>query len=114
MPERIQRTRKKGWRMPPNTRCVTRPGRYGNPFRIGDVWVEPSGELHIVNDSETAIDEFRSYIRAKLIADPQFLEPLRGKNLACYCLLDKPCHADVLLELANEKKGHDAEKTNSK
>lgn len=26
---------------------------------------------------------------------------LRGKNLACWCALDQPCHADVLLEIAN-------------
>ncbi|KMS57958.1 hypothetical protein V473_07255 [Sphingobium cupriresistens LL01] len=26
---------------------------------------------------------------------------LRGKNLACWCPLDQPCHADVLLEIAN-------------
>jgi len=26
---------------------------------------------------------------------------LRGKNLACWCRLDQPCHADVLLEIAN-------------
>jgi hypothetical protein len=26
---------------------------------------------------------------------------LRGKNLACWCKPDQPCHADVLLELAN-------------
>lgn len=30
------------------------------------------------------------------------LAALRGKDLACWCPLDKPCHADVLLELANE------------
>jgi hypothetical protein len=29
------------------------------------------------------------------------LPSLRGKNLACWCPLDQPCHADVLLELAN-------------
>lgn len=28
---------------------------------------------------------------------------LRGKDLACYCPLGKPCHADVLLRLANEE-----------
>lgn len=28
-------------------------------------------------------------------------EHLAGKNLACWCALDAPCHADVLLELAN-------------
>jgi hypothetical protein len=27
---------------------------------------------------------------------------LRGRDLACYCPLDEPCHADVLLEVANE------------
>jgi hypothetical protein len=26
---------------------------------------------------------------------------LRGRDLACWCPLDQPCHADVLLELAN-------------
>jgi hypothetical protein len=30
-----------------------------------------------------------------------YLGELRGKNLACWCPLDQPCHADVLLELAN-------------
>jgi len=26
---------------------------------------------------------------------------LRGHDLACWCALDQPCHADVLLEIAN-------------
>lgn len=30
-----------------------------------------------------------------------YLGELRGKNLACWCPLDQPCHADVLLDLAN-------------
>lgn len=29
------------------------------------------------------------------------LGELRGLDLACWCPLDQPCHADVLLELAN-------------
>lgn len=29
------------------------------------------------------------------------LHELRDKNLACWCPLDSPCHADVLLEIAN-------------
>jgi hypothetical protein len=32
----------------------------------------------------------------------KYLAPLRGKNLACWCKLDQPCHADVLLWLANQ------------
>jgi hypothetical protein len=27
---------------------------------------------------------------------------LHGRDLACYCPLDEPCHADVLLAIANE------------
>jgi hypothetical protein len=32
---------------------------------------------------------------------PQIREELAGKNLACWCRPDQPCHADVLLEIAN-------------
>jgi protein gp37 len=32
-------------------------------------------------------------------------QELRGKDLACWCPLDQPCHADVLLELANRDGG---------
>jgi hypothetical protein len=42
--------------------------------------------------------------RAKAGAAPsitEIIEALRGKNLACFCALDQPCHADVLLEIAN-------------
>jgi len=37
---RIQLSRKKGWRLPPNTLNVARPSKYGNPHRIGfcPVW----------------------------------------------------------------------------
>lgn len=37
--------------------------------------------------------------RAPTIA--QIQAALRGKNLGCWCSLDQPCHADVLIELAN-------------
>jgi hypothetical protein len=32
---------------------------------------------------------------------PDWFDDLKGKNLACWCSLDKGCHADILLELAN-------------
>jgi hypothetical protein len=43
---------------------------------------------------------YRRYLRAngELMAA---LPELRGHDLACWCKLDEPCHADVLLELAN-------------
>src|SRR3546814_12591131 len=31
------------------------------------------------------------------------LPQLRGRRLACWCALDQPCHADVLIELANRQ-----------
>lgn len=84
MPERIQRKRTKGWKMPPNTVSVTRPGYYGNPFSPGN-----SGGVDPVL-------RFRCEIAPLLD-----IEPLRGKNLACWCSPGASCHADVLLELAN-------------
>lgn len=116
IPQRIQRSRAKGSRMPPNTVSVTRPGIFGNPF--------PSD----ISGAADAVDRFRRWVtgnmsalemsqmsrcdrwsggnqnislvtvRSWLRAD---LPKLRGKNLACFCALGSPCHADVLLELAS-------------
>ena len=80
--------------MPPNTVYVGRPGKHGNPFKIGDphpVTGEPM-------DAEDAVQMFEwgaSYMPADTWDD------LRNKDLACWCPLDAPCHADVLLRLAN-------------
>jgi hypothetical protein len=91
-PVRIQLRRTKAWRMPENAVAVTRgPGRkWGNPFLVGDGLT-----------AREAIDRFRAYAINKSSFERDWLEPLRGKSLACWCQLDQPCHADVLLELAN-------------
>lgn len=94
-PERIQLRRTKGWKMPPNTVKVTRPGRWGNPFKVG----EPS-QFGDVPDAETAVKFYRAWIDKGLQRAGMFTE-LRGKNLACWCKEGDPCHADVLLEIAN-------------
>lgn len=104
-PKRIQRKRTKGWRMPPNTVSVTRPGRWGNPFKVG-TWVRPLGGLPVeLKTAEQAVALFRANAMDP-IAGHVFREnvkmTLRGKDLACYCALDGPCHADVLLEIANK------------
>lgn len=99
-PQRVQRKRTKGWRMPENTVYVGRGSTWGNPYKIGEVY-DPNGkpatqeravELFDMLYSQTA---WRDMIR-------QRVEPLRGKNLACWCSLDQPCHADILLRIANE------------
>lgn len=90
MPERVQLSRKRGWRMPPNTVKVDRSTRYGNSFIMAHEGVR-----------DMAIASFREQAEAQMQEGPLFYAPLRGKNLACWCPLDKPCHADVLLELVN-------------
>jgi|HubBroStandDraft_6_1064221.scaffolds.fasta_scaffold04948_10 hypothetical protein len=87
-PRRVQRKRTKGWKMPPNTVYVGRPTRWRNPYRVGTC---------LIGDAESAVMAFR----ANLPLGDAWLSPLRGKNLACWCSLDQPCHADVLLEIAN-------------
>jgi hypothetical protein len=97
-PIRIQRQRIRGWRKPPNSVIVDRTSRYGNRHRIGFCPV-----CGVTHTREEAIAEFRATIEAKLAEQPDALAPLRGKDLICFCRLDQSCHADVLLELANEK-----------
>ena len=89
-PRRIQRKRTKGWRMPPGTVVVSRPSKWGNPYLVRDA-------RHF-RTAEEAVDCYREALPRRLDLD---VAELRGKNLACWCSLDKPCHADVLLELAN-------------
>jgi hypothetical protein len=104
MPERIQRKRVKGWKMPPNTVYVGRPTKWGNPFIVGRAGGAYTAK---VRDQRHAWQLFRSVAidNEKLIAAAQ--AELRGKNLACFCPLPTQpyepdcCHAAVLLELAN-------------
>lgn len=100
MPERIQLSRAKGWRMPPNTVKVDRSTKWGNPWPVG-AW-GPLGRM--APDAEGAVGLFRA-----MLTDPEMraasgypddLSALHGKNLACWCA-GPHCHADVLLELAN-------------
>jgi hypothetical protein len=102
-PVRIQRKRTKGWRMPPNTVFVGRPTQWGNPAVVGEphpmcnqAEIDSGHECAKPLTAAEAVEVFRA-----LPFTDDDLAPLRGKNLACFCALDQPCHADVLLELAN-------------
>jgi len=101
-PKRIQRKRTKGWRMPPNTVYVGRPSKWGNPFRVGEPPFEFGG-IKIVT-IKGVIRAYRAYVNGRLYFNSHYLDELKGKNLACWCPLDKPCHANVLLEIANNEK----------
>lgn len=114
-PVRITLSRKAGWRMPPNTVKVARPGPWGNPWRVGKatygdgtiqwaVFTEGAMSFHPTKEEAVRVAVARFEANAKSDANAPWRElarlALRGKNLACFCK-DGPCHADVLLELAN-------------
>lgn len=101
-PKRIQRKRAKGWRMPENTVIVTRPGMFGNPYlniSAFKVWIDTGYVCHLLLINNWATKEMMDNQRNLILSN---LPELKGKNLACWCPLDKPCHADILLELANK------------
>lgn len=109
MPERIQLKRTKGWRMPPGAVKVDRSTKWGNPFKAGDVvhvGAAFSGRDVRVRDAAHACLLFRRHLFNQRSA-AELIAPLRGKDLACWCKLGAPCHADVLLELANAGEGSD-------
>jgi len=109
--KRIQRTRIKDWRKPPNTKCVGRPCKWGNPYRDfgGNVcikanrrfWKKAQWEYYCEkSDTVNAISLYWEYV---LNGEGQHLlshlHELKGKDLMCWCSLDAPCHADVLISL---------------
>lgn len=85
-PHRVQLRRTKGWRMPPNTVKVARPSAFGN--YAGPTKMDFDDQILAMSNAD------RAFFMDKV-------KELRGKNLACFCPLDRPCHADTLLELAN-------------
>lgn len=102
-PKRIQRKRTRGWRMPPNTVHVGRGGYFGNPFKgthaVGGYrrWLLGTMGRAEFNRRNT-IPLLLNFDRKNVLRE---MPALRGKNLSCWCRLDQPCHADVLLELVN-------------
>lgn len=105
-PVRIQRKRTKGWKMPEGAVCVTRPGKWGNPFIVSPN-ARPgarSGASYIcVPTVEDAVECFREMMAASPKATAEAVEELRGKDLACFCPIGSPCHGNVLLEIANRR-----------
>ena len=100
--------------MPENTVSVARPTKWGNPFTIEAALESEYASTETAR--EFVVTCFREWLgpsqqgrdwwhgpesdrrRATILSN---LADLRGKNLACWCPLDAPCHADVLLEIAN-------------
>jgi len=130
-PKRVQMQRTKGWRKPEGTIYVGRPTKWGNPIRVGDMcevqcWGADDGltypTVDVVITPAIAVAVYEREWRERLRPFPpgalagdvanwqrhvDALAELRGHDLACWCpLVDAagnpvPCHADVLLRLAN-------------
>lgn len=118
-PVRLQLSRKKGFDLQALSLAtnglpaivVTRgPGRkFGNPFKIKDAI---AGNVKPEDARRSVVDAFKDWVtggdaywagEGADIVRKHFLKnihALRGKNLACTCGLDQPCHGDVLLRLA--------------
>lgn len=121
MPERIQMSRQRPWRPEhPDAVIVARPTRWGNPISLSDVGAQyPS--LPDVGVATIVVRDFEVLARRGSLSFPNWrflggkrgpvqwtypsVEEIRaelaGRDLACWCPLDQPCHADVLLRIAN-------------
>ena len=91
VPIRIQLRRTNGWRKPAGAVVVARPSRWGNPFRIG-----------VDGDRTRCVSLYRdALVSGELpFGVDDVRRELAGRDLACWCSPDVPCHADVLLAVA--------------
>jgi hypothetical protein len=96
VPKRIQQRRIPGWRKPDNTIVVGRWSKWANPFIVGEAGVP---------DAEAAVRLYRMFLGIPGNPLVALLPELHRNDLACWCPLDQPCHADVLLEFANHREG---------
>jgi hypothetical protein len=94
MSQRIRMSRAKGWRKPQGAVVVARPSRWGNPHRPA----APTADAHRI-----AVAAYREDLLAGRlpVTTDDVRRALAGRDLACWCRPDLPCHADVLLEVAN-------------
>jgi hypothetical protein len=104
MARRLQHRR--GVALPEGARYVGRPSRWGNPYVFERSSLQ-KGRVLVTSPAEAV----RRY-ETDLFADPdrraEARRLLAGRDLACYCPLDGPCHADVLLRAANGAAAVDA------
>lgn len=125
-PHRIQLKRARGWRKPAAVVVVTRPGPWGNPFAVEETaggwllavkgkaandakvmdiarkWNEIGALGHRAAAVAVAVEAFRQ-LHDNEISRHAIRHALKGRSLACWCPLGTPCHADVLLAIANDE-----------
>ncbi|MDQ2729779.1 MAG: DUF4326 domain-containing protein [Actinomycetota bacterium] len=127
--QRIQLRRSNGWRKPAGAIVVARPTRWGNPYVVGtgpisyggpscgpaagfyspgdQRWCDLPGDGGGLTADQAVLLYRRDLTGSLRNAGSEYdelrqaLEELRGHDLACWCPPGRPCHADVLLEIAN-------------
>lgn len=123
MPERVQLRRTAGWRKPPFAVVVSRPSKWGNPYKVarcGQQWgvydrdLPGAAPIQVHPDRASAvlaaIERYRVAIdrgQGNVPWPSEIRLALRGQDLACWCAPGQPCHADVLLALANQGGGQE-------
>lgn len=124
-PVRVQRQRRKGFKMPEGAVYVGRGTRFGNPWKVerfapvpGDTkeyaavlrgyrgvdYVHPFD--HYREAAQRAVAGYHVHLTRGEGPTAEEIATLKGKDLACWCAPGMPCHADILLKLANAEK-HD-------
>jgi hypothetical protein len=112
-PQRIALSRRAGFYLQATSRAlngllaqsVARPGPWGNPFSIDAVMAETGLDRDAAQAE--AVARHRRWLHGEIEADrappspAEIIGTLGGKNLACWCRIGTPCHADTLLALAN-------------
>jgi len=106
-PKRIQRKRTKGWRMPKGSVYVGRPTKWGNPYTVGSGFSSfnfypqtrhPKTGQTYCHTLDNCLMMFEWDMESR---KDEIKKELKGKNLVCWCPLNSPCHADILLKIAN-------------
>lgn len=92
--------------IPPDAKYVGRPSKYGNPMTVRELRrLFPTDTAEKLNAK--AVAWYKDYLEEYIKVHPEFLDvikkELKGYDLVCWCA-PLPCHADVLLELANQSK----------
>lgn len=111
-PLRLQRKRTKGFKLPPGTICVTRPGPWGNPFRMQSA-IEAGYANTEAEARALCVECFEDWLLKGDLSEWWFgasrdswlwmrenLSTLASQKVACFCPLNRPCHADVLAKWA--------------
>lgn len=93
MPTKKPNPRRVQARHAKNYKAVHRPTKWGNPFPIT-----------ATRTRAQSLRRYATWLRRRLAEDPAFLEPLRGFDLGCFCRLDEPCHADLLLDALYDRR----------